>query len=157
MVLTKRKKKLDTTNNNPSKVELEKEVVREIKKSKQVSLTSLSCTFNRSYGTLAILSNNRQISFPTWNSTWVASYIRIHSFNAYSQWAYSLDSVLLNPKTFEISKLIFRLLWMNTISISLSFQASASRRYGNSTMMAENSKLGRLWKREAWMLNSLWF
>ena len=37
MVLTKRKIKLDTTNNIPSKVELEKEVVREIKNSKQVT------------------------------------------------------------------------------------------------------------------------
>ena len=70
MALTKRKKKLDTNNLNiPSKAELEKEVIREIKNSKQVCLTSLSCTFNSSYGTLAILSNNRQISFPTWNST----------------------------------------------------------------------------------------
>ena len=149
MVLTKRKKKL-STNNIPSKVELEKEVVvREIKNSKQVSLTSSFCTFNPSYDTLAILSNNRQISFSTWNSTYVASNSRIHSFDVYSQWAYSLDSVSLNPKTFEISKLISRLLWMTTISISPSFQASASQRYGNSTMMAENFKLGRLWKREA--------
>ena len=107
MALTKRKKKLDT-NYIPSKVELEKEVAREIKNSKQVSLTSLSCIPNASHGTLAILSNNRQISFSTWNSMWAASYFRIHSFDIYSQWAYSLDSVLLNPKTFEISKLIFR-------------------------------------------------
>lgn len=149
MARTKRKKKLNT-NNIPSKVELEKEVVvREIKNSKQVSLISLSFTFNPFYGTLAILSNIRQISFSTWNSTYVASNSRIHSFDVYSQWAYFLDSVLLNPKTFEISKLIFRLLWMTTISISPSFQVSASPRYGNSTMMAENFKLGRLWKREA--------
>ena len=83
MALTKRKKKLNT-NNISSKVELEeKEVVhvREIKK--QVSLTSLSCIFNPSYGTLAILSNNRQISFSTWNSTCVASNSRIHSFDVY--------------------------------------------------------------------------
>ena len=111
MTLTKRKKKLNA-NNVPSKVELEKKevVVREIKNSKQVSLISLSFTFNPFYGTLAILSNIRQISFSTWNSTYVASNSRIHSFDVYSQWAYFLDSVLLNPKTFEIFKLIFRLL-----------------------------------------------